>query len=111
MSGHCRGCGGLEQFWQIHVLVLSPPSGAPLVTVIFNQGEGCEFLEMVVKVVAVNAKVLLKLNRAHLFSLRQFNVGATPCRVGQSGGDGVAAYSSHSLTDYQEMLLWFEDVA
>ena len=64
-----RALQGLRWFGaipQIHVLVLSPPSGAPGHGD-FQSGEGCEFLEMVVKVVAVNVKVLLKLNRAHLF--------------------------------------------
>lgn len=78
--------------------VLAPPSCTAFVSMVFNEVKGCEFLQVVVQVVPVNAQRFLQLYGAHLFGLGQFNIGTTACRVSKSGGDGVAAYSSHSLT-------------
>ena len=78
---------------------------------IFNQRQRCEFLEVVIEVVAVNTQLLLKLDGAHLFGLCQCDIGSTASRVGESGGDGVASHSSHSRTYPREESVGFEDVA
>lgn len=100
----------MEQFGQVNVLVFPPPSCSTLVSVVFNQREGGEFLEVVIEVVPVHAKLFLKLNGAHLLGLGQCNIGCTASRVGKSGGDGVASHSSHSRTYPGDGSVGFEDV-
>ena len=90
--------------------VPSPPSCPTFVSVIFNEVKRSQLLQMVIEVVAVHAQGFLQLYGAHFIGLSQVNIGAATRWVGQSGGDGVAAHSSHSLTVRQERLLWFEDV-
>ena len=90
--------------------VLAPPSCTAFVPMVFDEVKGRQFLQVMVQVVPVNAQCFLQLYGAHLFGLGQFNIGTTARRVSKSGGDGVAAHSSHSLTVWQERLLWFEDV-
>ena len=100
----------MEQFWQVHVLVLSPPACSTLVSMVFDQGERSEFLEVMVEVVAVHAQLFLELNRAHLIGLCQCDIGCTACGVGESGCDGVASHSSHSRTCSDDGFIGFEDV-
>jgi len=58
-----RGC--IEQFGQINPLVDTPPPGPPFITVVFNEFERGEFLQMVIEVVPVDADRFLELNGAH----------------------------------------------
>jgi len=102
--------GDVEQFGQINPLVDAPPSGSPFITVVFNELERSEFLQMVVEVVPVDTHRLLKLNGAHFLGTRQGDVGFASRRVGECRGDGVASYSSHSPTNVDEGCLGFEDV-